>query len=131
MEIIRNDEIAWELSDPARFSGKGRIKRLPGRDGDPAIRAYRVEFEPTVRTNWHTHSGVQILLIVEGKCRVQKQGEAIQEVGVGDMVYIAPGEKHWHGASPDTRMTHIALNLNAETTWLEPVSDEQYASLSA
>ena len=87
---------------------------------------YRVEFEPGGRTNWHVHSGTQWLLIVEGRVRIQQWGERPQEIGAGDAVVIAPGDKHWHGAAPGSRGVHLAINLNATTEWLEPVSDEQY-----
>ncbi len=83
-------------------------------------------FEPGARTDWHAHSGPQLLYVVEGRCRVQAWGEAMQEVGPGDTVYIAPDEKHWHGAAPATGTVHIAVNIDARTTWLERVSEEQY-----
>ncbi len=85
-----------------------------------------MSFEPGGRTNWHRHTGVQLLLIVEGEGRVQKDGEPVRVIRVGDSVSIAPGEKHWHGASPESAMTHVAINLAATTEWLEPVSDEDY-----
>lgn len=127
MEVMRDKDTAWKESEPATFSGRGRIKRLPDYTGDPNVRVYRVEFDPTVRTNWHTHSGLQILLVAEGKCRLQKEGGPVQEIGAGDMAFFPASEKHWHGASPDGGMTHIAINLGAETNWLEPVTDEQYS----
>ena len=87
---------------------------------------YRVEFDDGGRTNWHTHSGPQWLFIIDGRVRVQKWGELPQEVEAGDSVAIAPGEKHWHGAAPGSRGTHLAVNVNVKTEWLEPVSEEQY-----
>ena len=80
-----------------------------------------VEFEAGARTNWHSHSGVQILLIIEGRGRVQQWGEPVQEVGAGDTVSIAPGENHWHGAARDARMVHLAVNIDTTTMWMEPV----------
>jgi 4-carboxymuconolactone decarboxylase len=65
-------------------------------------------------------------LIISGRIRVQRWGEAPEDVGGGDMVVIEPGEKHWHGAAPGSPGTHLAVNLNATTEWLEAVSDEQY-----
>ena len=99
---------------------------LGSSDDGASVHVYRVEFDEGGRTNWHTHSGPQWLLIVEGRVRVQKWGEAPQEVGVGDAVVIAPGEKHWHGAAPGARGTHLAVNVNAKTDWLEQVTAEQY-----
>ena len=78
------------------------------------------------RTNWHTHSGAQWLLIVEGRVRVQEWGQPPREVEAGDAVVIAPHEKHWHGAAPGARGVHLAVNVHAQTQWLEPVTDDQY-----
>ena len=92
---------------------------------------YHVEFEPGARTNWHSHSGAQWLLIIEGRIRIQTWGEATREVGAGDAVMIAPGEKHWHGAAPGGRGVHLAVNVNATTEWLEPVREDQYGLYEA
>ncbi|CAN5742998.1 cupin domain-containing protein [soil metagenome] len=96
----------------------------------PGAGLFRVLFEPGARTNWHTHPEGQILYVVTGTGRVQKEGESVLEINNGDTVYIAPDEKHWHGASPDTFMVHMAispaLHTDGATEWLEPVTDEQY-----
>jgi quercetin dioxygenase-like cupin family protein len=70
---------------------------------------------------------VQLLLVIEGRCRVQKRGEALHEVAAGGAIRIEPGERHWHGATPDGPMTHLALNINAATEWFEQVTDATYA----
>jgi quercetin dioxygenase-like cupin family protein len=88
-----------------------------------------VRFEPKARTAWHTHPLGQTLHVVSGVGRVQLWGEPIREIRPGDTVWIAPGEKHWHGASPDTAMMHIALQEHLDgkhVEWLEHVTDEQY-----
>ncbi|MXY17032.1 MAG: cupin domain-containing protein [Acidobacteria bacterium] len=103
------------------------LPRMHAVGGRPHVNAYRVSFEPGARTAWHTHSGPQLLLVVEGRCRLQKAGEPVREVEAGSVVCIEPGERHWHGASADVPMTHVALNLDAATTWMEKVSDEEYA----
>jgi quercetin dioxygenase-like cupin family protein len=93
------------------------------------VRAVRVSFEPGARTNWHTHPLGQTLFVVAGAGRVQKLGEPVQEMMPGDTVWIAPGEKHWHGAGPQTGVVHIAIHEAADgkhVDWLEPVSDEGY-----
>ena len=90
------------------------------------MHAYHVEFDSGARTNWHTHSGPQWLFVITGRIRVQSWAQPLQDVEAGDVIVIAPGEKHWHGAVPGTRGVHIAVNVNAETTWLEPVRDEEY-----
>ncbi|MGF1471205.1 MAG: cupin domain-containing protein [Rubrobacteraceae bacterium] len=96
----------------------------------PGAGLFRVLFEPGARTNWHTHPEGQILYVVSGTGRAQKEGEDVLEIHTGDTVYIAPDEKHWHGAAPDTFMVHIAINpalaSDGATDWLEPVTDEDY-----
>jgi quercetin dioxygenase-like cupin family protein len=93
------------------------------------VRALRVYFEPGARTNWHTHPLGQILIVMDGAGRVQSWGGPLREIGPGDVVWIPPGEKHWHGAAPGSAMTHLAIQeaLGGEqAAWLEPVSDETY-----
>ena len=90
----------------------------------------RVSFEPGARTAWHTHPLGQTLYVVTGIGRVQSLGGPIIEIRPGDVVWIPPGEKHWHGASPTNAMTHIAMQEaldGSHATWLEQVSDEDYA----
>jgi quercetin dioxygenase-like cupin family protein len=117
--VLRSDEPAWEEADPQTFSGRARIKRMGGAGSAPAIKLYRVAFEPGARTHWHVHSGPQMLVIVDGLCLVQRWNGPVETAHPGDVVHIAPGEKHWHGAGPGAPATHIALNVDAETTWLE------------
>ena len=93
------------------------------------IRGAFVRFEPRARTAWHTHPLGQTLHVVSGLGRVQVWGEPIREIKAGDTVWIAPGEKHWHGAAPATAMVHIALQEHLDgqhVQWLEHVSDQQY-----
>src|SRR6476469_2491210 len=90
----------------------------------------RVSFEPGARTNWHSHPLGQTLYVVAGVGRVQTQGGPRREIRPGDVVWIPPGEKHWHGATATTAMTHIAIKeqLDGKTTeWMEKVSAEQYS----
>lgn len=89
----------------------------------------KVTFEPGARSAWHTHPFGQILIVTEGKGWIQQRGEPIQEIRKGDVIRIPPGVKHWHGATPTTSMTHIAIQeqLNGKAVdWLEKVTDEQY-----
>jgi quercetin dioxygenase-like cupin family protein len=91
----------------------------------------RVSFEPGARTNWHSHPFGQTLYVVAGLGLVQKEGEAVREIRPGDVVWIPPGEKHWHGGSPANGMTHLAMQeaLDGNTaTWMEPVNDAQYGA---
>jgi quercetin dioxygenase-like cupin family protein len=126
MKIFHGDAVPHQPVDPASFVGAAQAQKLAeAQDGTPVI-VYRVEFEPGARTNWHRHSGAQWLLIVEGRIRIQKWGDGPQEIGAGDAVMIAPGEKHWHGAASGVRGVHLAVNVNATTEWLERVTDEDY-----
>jgi len=93
------------------------------------IRATRVTFTPGARTAWHTHPLGQTLYVVSGLGRAQSWGGPIREIRPGDTVWFAPGEKHWHGAGPQSAMAHIAMQEaldGAHVTWMEHVSDEQY-----
>jgi quercetin dioxygenase-like cupin family protein len=109
---VRIDPL-FEAPDPARAAGAS------------------VTFEPGARTAWHTHPLGQTLIVTSGVGRVQRWGGPIEEVRPGDVIWFPPGEKHWHGASPTTAMTHIAIQERLDgraVEWLEHVSDEQYDS---
>lgn len=127
MNIFRGAGARLEAADPKTFSGVAHIQRLASSEAGVPIVVYRVAFEIGGRTHWHTHSGAQWLFVVEGRVRVQKWGEPAHEVEAGDAVVIAPGEKHWHGAASASRGVHIAVNVNAVTSWLEAVGDGQAA----
>jgi quercetin dioxygenase-like cupin family protein len=98
----------------------------------PDASFFRVFFEPGARTNWHTHPEGQILFVLTGTCRVATEDAPPADVEAGGIVYFAPGERHWHGANPDSYMVHAAVSPAADsdggTDWLEPVTDEQYAA---
>lgn len=94
------------------------------------INATRVTFEPGARTAWHTHPLGQTLYVLTGCGRVQTEGGPVREIRAGDVVWIPPGEKHWHGAAPTTMMAHLAMQEaenGSAATWLEHVTDAQYA----
>ena len=94
------------------------------------VRSARVSFEPGARTAWHTHPLGQTLYVIAGTGRVQSFGGPIREIRAGDVVWIPPGEKHWHGAAPKTAMVHVAMQEALDgkhVDWLEHVTDEQYA----
>lgn len=126
MKIFKSSESPFQAADPTSFVGPARTRRLGSSDEGTPAHVYHVQFDAGARTNWHAHSGPQWLLVTEGRIRVQRWGEEPQDVVVGDAVVISPGEKHWHGAAPGARGVHLAVNVNAETSWLEPVSDDQY-----
>jgi quercetin dioxygenase-like cupin family protein len=124
MKFFLGESVPPQPVDAKTFTGSAHVQRLASDDAGVPVGVYRVEFDPGARTNWHIHSGPQWLLIVEGRVRVQKWGEPVREVEAGDAVVIQPGEKHWHGAASGSRGSHIAVNVNAATEWLEPVADE-------
>jgi len=94
------------------------------------VRAGRVSFEPGARTAWHTHPLGQTLHVISGVGRVQAKGGPIREIKAGDTVWIPPGEKHWHGAAPNTGMVHIAMQEALDgkhVEWMEQVTDAEYS----
>ncbi|HMK27416.1 MAG TPA: cupin domain-containing protein [Chitinophagaceae bacterium] len=120
-----------EKAPPEYFSGTAWIKLLVPNDAVLNCQVANVVFEPGARNNWHTHPGGQILVATNGIGYYQEKGKAIQLLHAGDVVNIAPGIVHWHGASPDSEFTHIAINPNTQkgiVAWLERVSDEEYNS---
>ena len=129
MEIKRNGALPSAKGPAEWFTGAVRIDS-PFKGSDPArVGGAIVTFEPGARTAWHTHPLGQTLIVTAGCGRVQREGGTIEAIHPGDIVWFAPGEKHWHGASSTTAMTHIAIAeaLNGNVVdWLEKVSDEQY-----
>lgn len=129
MKIKRLSELPQVAPNPANFTGKVHHASLTAPPAPARLRMSRVRFEPGARTNWHTHPLGQTLWVVSGVGRVQREGGPVQEIRAGDVVEFAPGEKHWHGAGPDSEMEHIAAQEELDgsfATWLEPVSDEDY-----
>ena len=111
------------------FTGTVRIDPLYAVEAPSAMAANTVTFEPGARTAWHTHPLGQTLIITAGRGLVQRLGGPVETVLPGDVVRFAPDEKHWHGASAETAMTHIAIQESLDgkaVEWMEHVSDEQY-----
>ncbi len=129
MEIKRAGSQASEKGPADWFTGTVRIDPL-FRAPEPALVAgAAVTFEPGARTAWHTHPLGQKLIVTFGCGWVQRWGGPIEEIHPGDVVQIPPGEKHWHGATPTTAMTHIAIQEKKDgkaVDWLEHVTDDQY-----
>ena len=129
MEIQKNGSQPSRSGPADWFTGMVRIDPLFSAHEPARAAAACVTFEPSARTAWHTHPLGQTLIITAGCGWVQREGGPIEEVGPGDVIWFPPGEKHWHGASPTTAMTHIAIQENLDgkvVDWLEHVSDEQY-----
>lgn len=113
------------------FTGTVRIDPLYAADAPSTMAGNAVTFEPGARTAWHTHPLGQTLIITAGRGLVQKAGGPIEAVLPGDVVRFGPNEKHWHGATPETAMTHIAIQeaLDGKAVeWMEHVSDAQYGA---
>jgi quercetin dioxygenase-like cupin family protein len=129
MKISRNGSRASTKAPAERFTGSVRVDALFEADAPARGRGASVTFEPGARTNWHTHPLGQTLVVVSGCGLVQRSGGPIETVNPGDVVWFPPGVKHWHGATPTTAMTHIAIteHLDGKTSdWFEKVTDEQY-----
>ena len=119
-----------ELVPAASFTGVARVERLFGAAEPQRASGGLVHFEAGARTHWHAHPLGQTLIVTAGVGRVQQWGGPVQEIRQGDVVRIPPGVKHWHGASPDTALSHIAISeaLDGKAVeWMEPVEDAQYA----
>jgi quercetin dioxygenase-like cupin family protein len=129
MKITRNGAQPSGKGAQEYFSGTVRVDPL-FQTPDPArINAALITFEPGARTAWHTHPLGQTLIVTAGSGRVQREGGLIEDIRPGDVIWFEPGEKHWHGASPTTAMTHIAIQerVGGKTVdWLEHVTDIQY-----
>ena len=113
------------------FTGTAWVKLLLPNDAAVDCQIGDVVFEPGARNNWHTHPGGQILIATQGTGYYQERGKPIQLLHKGDVIRILPDVEHWHGASPDTEFTHIAINPNTErgmVTWLGRVTDEEYSN---
>ena len=111
------------------FTGTVRIDPLFTASAPARVAGASVTFEPGARTAWHTHPLGQTLIVLFGRGRAQREGGPIEEIRSGDVVWFAPGEKHWHGAAPNTAMQHIAIQeaLDGKAVdWMEHVTDEQY-----
>ncbi len=111
------------------FTGHVRFDPLFDASAAAPFSGAYVTFEPGARTAWHTHPAGQHLVVTAGVGRVQEWGKPVEEIRAGDVVWVAPGVKHWHGASPAVAMTHIHLTgalAGQGAEWLEKVSDGQY-----
>src|SRR6187431_2723328 len=129
MEINRVGSQASAKGPADWFTGTVRIDPLFDRSDPARVAGASVTFEPGARTAWHTHPLGQTLIVTVGLGRVQVWGGSIEEIRPGDVVWFPPGEKHWHGASPATALTHIAIQERLDgqaVDWMEHVTDEEY-----
>ncbi len=131
MDIRRAGTQPSARGPEAWFTGSVRIDPLFNPFDAERVQGAQVTFEPGARTAWHTHPLGQTLIVVSGVGRVQREGGPVEEIRPGDVVWFKPGEKHWHGASPNVAMTHIALHEVKDgkvVDWMEHVTEVQYGA---
>ena len=129
LKISKAGSIPSTVAPADSFSGTVRRDGLIASESPSRVAVGIVTFEPGGRTAWHTHPAGQILVVVSGRGWVQSEGSARSEVTPGDSVWFSAGERHWHGATDSTAMSHIAVTESVDgsaVTWLEHVSDEDY-----
>jgi quercetin dioxygenase-like cupin family protein len=129
MEIRRSGSQPSSKGAADYFTGTVRIDPLFQAAAPSRVQCVTVTFEPGARTAWHTHPLGQTLVVIAGAGRAQRSGGPIEEIRPGDVIWFAPGERHWHGAAPTTALTHIAIQEQLDgkaAEWMEQVSDEQY-----
>ena len=131
IRITRSGSQPSRQGPAENFTGSVRVDPLFQANAPARASGALVTFEPGARTAWHTHPLGQILIVTAGTGRVQRWGDPVDEIRQGDVVWIPPGQKHWHGAAPNSSMTHIAIveQLDGKTVeWMEKVSDAQYGA---
>ena len=130
--VVTRSEAQPSRQGPAdNFTGSVRVDQQFAASAPGRVFGARVTFEPGARTAWHSHPLGQTLIVTSGVGRVQRWGDPVDEIRPGDLVWIPPGQKHWHGASPATSMTHLAIveRLDGKSVdWMEKVTDEQYGA---
>ncbi|MGE3310833.1 MAG: cupin domain-containing protein [Limisphaerales bacterium] len=130
MEIKRSGSQASSDGPEEYFTGRVRIDPLFRAEAPARAVGVSVTFEPAARTAWHTHPLGQTLIVTAGCGLAQRWGGPVETIRPGDVIWFPPGEKHWHGATATTAMTHIAIQeaLDGKTVeWMEKVRDEQYS----
>jgi len=134
MQITRNS-IETRLGPGDWFTGVVYIDAVATPSNASRLSASSVHFTPGARTAWHTHPNGQTICVTEGIGCAQRRGGPIEVIRPGDCVYFEPGEDHWHGASPNRFMTHLAMlevdNEGTSASWGEHVTDEEYAAASS
>ncbi len=129
MEIRRVGTQPSAMGPADWFTGAVRIDPLFQAPDPALVQGASVTFEPGARTAWHAHPLGQTLIVTSGCGWAQREGEPVEEIHPGDVIWFSPGEKHWHGATPAIGMTHIAIQERRDgkvVTWMEKVTDEQY-----
>lgn len=129
MKITRPGQTPSTSGPADWFTGTVRIDPLFAAEAPGRAAGAHVTFEPGARTAWHTHPAGQTLIVTFGRGLAQREGGPVEEIRAGDVVWFPAGEKHWHGAAPDTAMSHIAIQESIDgttVTWMEKVADNDY-----
>lgn len=130
MKITPHADLPVKTADPAWFTGAVTMSPLFHDEAPSRAAGAEVTFQPGARTHWHTHPLGQVLIVTAGEGRVQRDGGPVTAIHAGDVVRLDPDERHWHGAAPDSAMTHIAIHEAVDgsaVTWGDPVTDADYA----
>ena len=133
MNITRAGKQATRKGEAEYFTGSVQIEALFSAPEPARVAGASVTFEPGARTAWHTHPLGQTLIVTSGRGLAQREGGPIETILPGDVIWFPPGEKHWHGATPTSAMTHIAIQEKLDgkaVEWLEQVSEEEYLASS-
>jgi 4-carboxymuconolactone decarboxylase len=134
IEVVSSSARSVTPGTAEKFTGQVQVEQLFAAERGRRLSGGSVTFKPGARSAWHSHPAGQILIVTAGIGRIQQWGRAIQTIKTGDVVWIPPGVKHWHGAAPKTSMTHIALQEAVDgkaVDWMEHVSDAQYLAPEA
>ncbi|HSU45206.1 MAG TPA: cupin domain-containing protein [Casimicrobiaceae bacterium] len=129
MEVKSIDAVPAQDGSEQYFSGRVQIRPLFSASEPARMSCGCVTFDPCARSAWHTHPLGQTLIVMSGRGFVQSWGGSVREIRAGDVIWTPPGEKHWHGAAPDSSMTHIAIQeaLDGKNVdWMEKVTDDEY-----
>jgi quercetin dioxygenase-like cupin family protein len=131
MKVTTREERAAGRGPDAWFTGEVTVEMLFTAEEPGRVSAAKVTFPRGARTAWHSHPYGQALIVMEGRGLVQGWGGAVKEIVPGDVVWFAANEKHWHGAAPDSAMSHLAIQETRDgeaADWMEKVSEEQYGA---
>lgn len=129
MNVAKAAQRTVNKGPEAWFTGDVRVEMLVTAEEPGRMSAGRVTFQPGARTAWHSHPYGQALVVTDGHGRAQQWGGPVREIEPGDVIWFPAGEKHWHGATPDSAMTHLALqeaDQGSSAEWMEKVDDEIY-----
>jgi 4-carboxymuconolactone decarboxylase len=129
IEVVSSSARSVTFGRAENFTGQVQVEQLFAAERGRHVSGGRVTFRSGARSAWHSHPAGQILIVTAGTGRIQQWGRAIQTIKAGDVVWIPPGVKHWHGAAPKTSMSHIAIQETVDgkaVDWMEHVSDTQY-----